>query len=154
VHVPTVEHAFWTDEARIAAAPPAMQGAFAAVRRALGNLSGDQLVKFEPGADLAPGLTSIAAFGHTPGHSLFKMQSEGQSFAYVADITNVPSLFARAPDWAVLFDMNPEMARQSRRRIFDMLVKEKMMAGGFHFPFPAFGTIAPSGDGYQFNPVV
>jgi glyoxylase-like metal-dependent hydrolase (beta-lactamase superfamily II) len=111
------------------------------------------LVKFEPGSTLAPGLESVAAFGHTPGHTLFTVRSEGQSFAYVADITNVPSLFARNPDWAVLFDMNPEMARQSRRRIFERLVKEKMMAGGFHFPFPAFGTIEPAGNGYQFVPV-
>jgi hypothetical protein len=81
------------------------------------------------------------------------MDSEGQSFAYVADITNVPSLCARAPDWSVLFDMNPAMARMSRRRVFDMLVKDKMMAGGFHFPFPAFGTMEVSGTGYQFKPV-
>ena len=153
VHVPAPEHAFWTDEARIASAPPAMQGAFATVRRALGGLAPDQLVKFEPGAVVAPGITSVAAFGHTPGHTLFRVDSDGQSFAYVADITNVPSLFARAPDWAVLFDMNPEMARQTRRRIFDMLVREKMVAGGFHFPFPAFGTIEPAGNGYQFKPM-
>jgi glyoxylase-like metal-dependent hydrolase (beta-lactamase superfamily II) len=153
VHVPAPEHAFWTDEARIAAAPAPMQGAFGAVKRALTGLTSDQLVKFEPGSTLAPGLESVAAFGHTPGHTLFTVRSEGQSFAYVADITNVPSLFARNPDWAVLFDMNPEMARQSRRRIFEMLVKEKMMAGGFHFPFPAFGTIEPAGNGYQFVPV-
>ena len=153
VHVPSAEHAFWMDDARMEAAPPGMKGAFMAVRRALGNLGGDQLVKFEPGAVIAPGITSIAAFGHTPGHTLFRMDSEGQSFAYVADITNVPSLFARAPDWSVLFDMNPAMARMSRRRVFDMLVKDKMMAGGFHFPFPAFGTMEASGNGYQFKPV-
>jgi glyoxylase-like metal-dependent hydrolase (beta-lactamase superfamily II) len=153
VHVPTTEHAFWMDDARMEAAPPAMKGAFMGVRRALGNLGGDQLVKFEPGAMVAPGITSVAAFGHTPGHTLFRMDSEGQSFAYVADITNVPSLFARAPDWSVIFDMNPVMARASRRRIFDMLVKDKIMAGGFHFPFPAFGTMEPSGNGYQFKPV-
>ena len=68
----------------------------------------------------------------------------------MADITNVPSLCARNPDWAVVFDMNPEMARQSRRRIFGMLVKEKIVVVGFHFPFPAFGSIMPSGNGYQF----
>ena len=153
VHVPAPEHAFWMDDARMEAAPPGMKGAFMGVRRALGNLGGDQLVKFEPGAVIAPGITSIAAFGHTPGHTLFRMDSEGQSFAYVADITNVPSLFARAPDWSVLFDMNPAMARMSRRRVFDMLVKDKMMAGGFHFPFPAFGTMEVSGTGYQFKPV-
>lgn len=153
VHVPAPEHAFWTDEARIAGAPPAMQGAFAAVRRALGGLAPDQLVKFEPGAVIAPGITSVAAFGHSPGHTLFRVDSEGQSFAYVADLTNVPSLFARAPDWAVVFDMNPEMARQTRRRVFDMLVRERMLAGGFHFPFPAMGTFENSANGYLFKPV-
>ena len=153
VHVPSVEHAFWMDDARMESAPPAMKGAFMGVRRALGNLSGDQLVKFEPGSMVAPGITSVAAFGHTPGHTLFRIDSNGQSFAYVADITNVPALFARAPDWSVVFDMNPEMARQTRRRVFDMLVRDKMVAGGFHFPFPAFGTIEPSGNGYQFRPM-
>ena len=28
------------------------------------------------------------------------------------------------------------MARATRRKMFDMIVGEKMMAGGFHFPFP------------------
>ena len=111
------------------------------------------LVRFEPGAEVAPGITSVAAFGHTPGHTLFTVKSEGQSFAYVADLTNVPSLFARSPDWSVTFDMDKEMARATRRKMFDMIVKEKMMAGGFHFPFPAFGTIDPAGNGYQFKPV-
>ncbi|WP_439520598.1 MBL fold metallo-hydrolase [Hydrogenophaga sp.] len=153
VHVPAPEHAFWMDDARMNAAPPAMQGGFQAVRRVLGGLPADQLVRFEPGAELAPGITSSAAFGHTPGMSVFTIRSEGQSFMYVADVTNVPSLFARSPDWAVAFDMDAEMARQTRRRVFDMLVKEKTVAGGFHFPFPAFGTMEATGNGYQFKPM-
>jgi hypothetical protein len=71
-------------------------------------------------ASMAPGITSVAAFGHTPGHSLFTVKSGGQSFIYVADLTNVPELFARNPDWAVTFDMDPEMARQTRRKIFEL----------------------------------
>ncbi|MBS3997257.1 MAG: MBL fold metallo-hydrolase [Hydrogenophaga sp.] len=153
VHVPAPEHAFWMDDARMNAAPPAMQGAFQAVRRALGGLPADQLVTFQPGAELAPGITSSAAFGHTPGMSVFTIRSEGQSFMYVADVTNVPALFARSPEWAVTFDMDAEMAKQTRRRIFDMLVQEKMVAGGFHFPFPAFGTIEAAGNGYAFKPM-
>jgi glyoxylase-like metal-dependent hydrolase (beta-lactamase superfamily II) len=153
VHGPAPEHAFWMDDARMNAAPPAMQGGFQAVRRVLGGLPAEQLVRFEPGAELAPGITSSAAFGHTPGMSVFTVRSEGQSFMYVADVTNVPSLFARSPDWAVAFDMDAEMARQTRRRVFDMLVKEKTVAGGFHFPFPAFGTMEAAGNGYQFKPM-
>jgi glyoxylase-like metal-dependent hydrolase (beta-lactamase superfamily II) len=153
VHVPAPEHAFWMDDARMNAAPPAMQGAFQGVRRALNGLPAGQLVQFQPGAEVAPGITSSAAFGHTPGMSVFTVKSEGQSFMYLADVTNVPSLFARSPEWSVTFDMDPDMARQTRRRIFDQIVKDKMLAGGFHFPFPAIGTLETAGNGYAFKPV-
>jgi hypothetical protein len=80
-------------------------------------------------------------------------QSKGQKFMYLADLTNVPQLFARNPDWAVVFDMNPEEARLTRRRVFEAVVKDKTLAGGFHFPFPAFGRIEALGQGYDFKPV-
>jgi glyoxylase-like metal-dependent hydrolase (beta-lactamase superfamily II) len=152
VHVPAPEHAFWFDDAKMNAAPPAMKGAFEGARKVIGGIPAEQLVRFEPGAELAPGIRAEAAFGHTPGMNMFSVSSEGQSFMYVADVTNIPSLFARSPDWAVQFDMDPEMARQTRRRVFDALIKNKTLAGGFHFPFPAFGTMEASGSGYQFKP--
>jgi glyoxylase-like metal-dependent hydrolase (beta-lactamase superfamily II) len=151
--VPTVEHAFWMDENRMAQAPEAMKGAFANVRRVFGGLSSDQLVQFEPGKEIAPGISSRAAFGHTPGHTLFVAESKGEKFAYLADLTNIPQLFARNPDWAVQFDMNADAAREVRRKTFDMVVNEKMIAGGFHFPFPAFGRIEKMGNGFDFKPV-
>jgi len=85
--------------------------------------------------------------------SVFNVRSKGQSFMYVADVTNVPSLFARSPDWAVTFDMDAELARQVRRRLFDQLVKDKSAMGGFHFPAPAIGTLEAAGSGYQFKPL-
>lgn len=152
IHVPAPEMAFWSGDARIATLPQGVQGAAANAKRIFGAY-GDRVVRFEPGAELAPGIRSAAAFGHTPGMSVFTVSSEGQSFMYVADVTNVPSLFARSPDWAVTFDMDAEMARQTRRRIFDQLVKDKMAMGGFHFPFPAIGTLEAAGSGYQFKPM-
>jgi len=153
IHVPSAEYAFWMDKERMEKAPAGLKAAFANAQRIFGDLPADRLVKFESGSQVAPGITSVAAFGHTPGHTLFTVKSGDQSFVYVADLTNVPELFARNPDWAVTFDMDPEMARQTRRKIFDMIVKEKMMTGGFHFPFPAMGTMTPSGNGYQFTPI-
>ncbi len=151
--VPTVEHAFWMDDNRMAQAPDAMKGAFNNVRRVFGGLSSDQLIQFEPGKEIAPGISSRAAFGHTPGHTLFVAESKGEKFAYLADLTNIPQLFARNPDWAVQFDMNADAAREVRRKTFDMVVNEKMIAGGFHFPFPAFGRIEKMGNGFDFKPV-
>jgi len=153
IMVPSVEHAFWMDDSRMAAAPEAMKGAFQTVRRMLGGLTDSQMVKFESGSEVVPGIKSIAAYGHTPGHTLFMVESKGEKFAYVADITNVPQLFARNPDWAVQFDMNAEEARVARRKVFDMIVADKVMAGGFHFPFPAFGRVEKLGNGFEFKPV-
>lgn len=153
VHVPAPEYAFWMDDARMNAAGPGLRGVFQLIRNRLGAVPADRLVRFEPGQDVLPGLSSMAAFGHTPGMSVFSARSEGQTFTYVADVTNIPSLFARNPDWSVTFDLNPEQARQTRRRIFDLAVKEKALVGGFHFPFPALGSLEPSGSGYQFKPV-
>lgn len=153
IMVPSVEQAFWMDDNRMAAAPDAMKGAFQTVRRMLGGLTDSQMVKFEAGVEIVPGIKSVAAYGHTPGHTLFMVESKGEKFAYVADITNVPQLFARNPDWAVQFDMNAEEARVARRKVFDMIVNDKVMAGGFHFPFPAFGRVEKLGNGFEFKPV-
>jgi len=154
VHVPAPEYAFWMDDERMNAAPEAMRGAFQAVRRVFGGMPADRLLKFEPGAVLVPSITSAPAFGHSPGMSIFTVASEGKKFTYVADVTNVPSLFARNPDWAVTFDMDPDAARQTRRRIYDMLVRDKTLVGGFHFPQPWFGTLEAAGHGYQFKPML
>lgn len=153
VMVPAAEHAFWMDDAKMAAAPEGMKGAFANVRRTFSQMPAGMLQPFEAGAELAPGLRSIAAYGHTPGHTLFQLQSAGQSFVYVADLTNVPALFARNPDWAVTFDMDAEAARKVRREIFQRIVDSQSMVGGFHFPFPAFGRMQPMGQGYAFQPL-
>jgi glyoxylase-like metal-dependent hydrolase (beta-lactamase superfamily II) len=153
IMVPSVEHGFWMDDARMAAAPEAMKGAFQNVRRVLAGVPADQLVQFEPGKDIAPGIKSVAAFGHTPGHTLFTVESKGEKFAYVADLTNIPQLFARNPDWQVQFDMDANAARDMRRKTFEMIVNEKMMVGGYHFPFPAFGKLDKLGNGYDFKPV-
>jgi glyoxylase-like metal-dependent hydrolase (beta-lactamase superfamily II) len=153
VMVPSVEHAFWMDDAKMAAAPEGMKGAFNNVRRTFAQMPADMLVQFQPGAEVLPGIRSIAAFGHTPGHTLFELSSAGQTFTYVADLTNVPKLFARNPDWAVTFDMDAEAARKVRREVFQRIAASNALMGGFHFPFPAFGRMAALGDGYAFQPM-
>lgn len=153
VMVPAAEHAFWMDDAKMAAAPEGMKGAFNNVRRTFAQMPTEMLQRFEAGTEVAPGIRSIAAYGHTPGHTLFQLQSAGQSFFYVADLTNVPALFARNPDWAVTFDMDAEAARKVRREMFQRIVDNQALLGGFHFPFPALGRMAASGKGYAFQPI-
>ena len=152
VMVPEPEHAFWMDDATMNARPEAQRGGFMVARRVFAQMPADKLVRFAPDAEVAPGIRSVAAHGHTPGHTLFELQSAGQSFVYVGDLTNVPALFARNPDWAVTFDMDAEAARKTRREVFQRIVSSNAMVGGYHFPFPAFGRLAAQGNGFAFQP--
>ncbi|GAB4116940.1 MAG: hypothetical protein Fur0014_18740 [Rubrivivax sp.] len=69
----------------------------------------------------------------------------------MGDLTNVPALFARNPDWAVTFDMDAEKARQVRREVFQRIVTRNALVGGYHFPLPAFGRLKGAGNGYAFE---
>jgi glyoxylase-like metal-dependent hydrolase (beta-lactamase superfamily II) len=152
IFVPAPEWGFWMDDAKMAAAPEAMKGNFNAVRRVFGPIV-DTLKRFEPGTELLPGLRSIAAFGHTPGHTVFTVDGGAQKLLYWADTTNVASLFVRNPDWAVMFDMDAEAARITRRKLADMVIAEKMLVAGYHLPGSAIGTLATRGTGYEFTPL-
>ncbi|WP_019561247.1 MBL fold metallo-hydrolase [Caldimonas manganoxidans] len=151
VWVPEAEWAFWMDDARMNAAPDAMRGAFQNVRRVFGPIA-TQVRRFAPDAVLMPGLRAIAAHGHTPGMSMFQVESRGQRFLNLADLSNLPALFVRQPDWAVTFDMDPQAARAVRHKILSMAAQEGVTVGGYHFPFPAFGQLQRQAQGYDFKP--
>jgi glyoxylase-like metal-dependent hydrolase (beta-lactamase superfamily II) len=138
IFVPEPEWAWWMDDARMAAAPEAIKGAFATTRRVFVPIT-STVTRFEPGADPLPGVRSLAAFGHTPGHTAFIIGDGAQKMMYWGDNTNVAALFVRNPDWAVAFDMDAETARVTRRRLADRVVRDRMPLSGFHLPGAASG---------------
>ena len=68
------------------------------------------------------------------------------------DTTNMPALFAKHPGWHGQIDADPVLAQATRRRLFDRAVSDKALVTGYHFPFPAVGTIVADGAGYTFVP--
>lgn len=153
VVVPAPEWAWWMDDARMDALPENARGGFLAARRVFGPIA-DRVQRFEPGAELLPGIRSLPAFGHTAGHSVFMIESGGDKLLYWADTTNIAALFVRHPDWAVVFDADPEAARRTRRQIMELAVRESALVAGYHLPQPAIGRLVPRGSGYDFKPVV
>jgi glyoxylase-like metal-dependent hydrolase (beta-lactamase superfamily II) len=151
--VPAAEWKYFMDDGEMSRAPAGrMQDVFKGLRRVFDAL-GRKVTPYEPGKELTPGITSVATNGHTPGHNSHIIHS-GSSKVYVqADVTNVPFLFVRNPGWHLMFDQDPKMAEETRRKVYDMLVAEKMMVQGFHYPFPALAYIEKSGTGYREIPV-
>lgn len=151
VHLPQPELAFWLDDARMQTAPEAARGGFQTVRRVFQNYPKELLRPFQPGSDLAPGLSTIAAFGHSPGHTALRVQSGGEIFTFIADAVHLPALFMRHPDWQVQFDMNPEQAHRTRHALLARLAAEGGWVGGYHFPLPGIGRVRRAGAGYEWG---
>ncbi len=151
VMVPAQEWAFWMDDGKMSQAPDAMKGAFQTVRRVFGPMAKD-VKQYEAGKEIVPGLTTVAAPGHTPGHTAYMLSSGQGKLLVMSDTTNHPALFVRNPDWAAVFDMDADQARQTRRKMLDMAAAEKTQVAFYHAPFPATGHIAKEGSGYRFVP--
>lgn len=152
VHVPEPEIAFWMDDARMQALPESARGGFQTVRRVFAQYPQDRIRQFVPGSELAPGIQTIAAFGHAPGHTAVRVRSEGERFTYIADAAHLPVLFVRHPDWQVQFDMHPEQARTTRQALLQHLAAEGDWVGGYHFPLPGIGRVHQAGAGYDWVP--
>ncbi len=152
IMVPEAEWAFWMDDSKMNAAPEAMKGAFGNVRRVFGPAAKD-VKQFQADKEVAPGITAVPAYGHTPGHTAFRISSGGKQLIMVVDITNHPALFVRNPNWAAVFDMDADKARETRIRMLDMIAADRMQVAFYHAPFPATGHVLKEGSGFRFVPV-
>ncbi len=151
IMVPAAEWAWWMDDAKMAAAPEGLRGAFANVRRVFGPAAKD-ITQYGPDREIVTGLTTIAAPGHTPGHTAFAVTSGAGRVLLLSDTTNSPLIFARHPDWHALFDIDGDMAQATRHRMLDLAASERMQVAFYHAPFPATGHVVRSGAGYDFVP--
>jgi hypothetical protein len=70
-----------------------------------------------------------------------------------SDVTNIPELFLRHPDWHVAFDIDPVKAVETRRKFYDMASIEKTLIAGFHFSFPSMGYVEKDGNNYRLVPI-
>lgn len=152
VMVPAPEWNFWMNDENMNKAPEAMKGAFQNVRRVFGII-GNKRTNYEPGKDVAPGIASMAAHGHSPGHTVHIVSSGNSSVMIQGDTTILPQLFVRNPGWHVMFDMDAPAAEATRRRIYDRLVADKMLVHGYHYPFPSLAHIEKTATGYRENPI-
>lgn len=107
----------------------------------------------ENGGEVASGVTAMAAFGHTPGHMVYHLESNGQRLILTADLANHYVWSFAHPEWEVRFDMDKAAATASRRNVLGMLAADKAPMIGYHMPFPAAGYVEPRGEGFRFVPV-
>ena len=140
---------FWTSETATAKASAPMVNI---ARRNLGPLR-DRLTLIDDGAEIVPGIRAIATPGHTPGHIALSIASEGEQLLHVSDAVLYP-LHLEYPQWSPVFDVSPEQAAASKRRIFDQVTEDEVLVFAHHFPpFPNLGRILDREEGWLWRPI-
>ncbi|MDP9051806.1 MAG: MBL fold metallo-hydrolase, partial [Acidobacteriota bacterium] len=109
--IPEAEWKFWTSDEERARAPDTVKVYFDKVGRVL-KPQQERIATFRAG-EVSPGLTAIEAFGHTPGHMAFAIESGAETLLLMSDVTNHPAIFARNPNWQSMFDIDPVAARET-----------------------------------------
>jgi glyoxylase-like metal-dependent hydrolase (beta-lactamase superfamily II) len=153
VMVPATEWKFWMDDGEMSRAPVGPIAGFFKDNRRVFDALGRKVTPYEWDKEIVSGLTAIPTVGHTPGHTSYVLTSGAGSIFIQSDVTNNPDLFARNPGWHGFFDQDPGMAEQTRRRVYDMIVAEKLLVQGFHYPFPGLAHVEKEGSGYRVVPM-
>jgi len=151
VFVPEIEWAFWTDATNESRVPQAQRGTFANVARRFGAYSG-KVERFAAGAEIVPGVRAVAAYGHTPGHTVFHVADGADQLFVTADASSRPEIFLRNPGWSSIFDIDGPAATATRIALFGRIAGERARMTAYHFPFPANGFVQRMGDGFRFVP--
>lgn len=151
IMVPRPEWTFWMDDGNQSRASGSVLGYFRNARRIFADIA-KEVQQFNPGSEILPGILSLPAYGHTPGHTAFAISSGKQSLLVMSDTVRNPELFARHPDWQPIFDMDGGLAVRTRRHMLDRAAADRMLVEAYHFPFPAMGHMVRRGAGYELVP--
>lgn len=112
----------------------------------------EKMTFVDDGDEILSGIQAVGAYGHTPGHLAFRVESDGKALMLISDTANHSVITLQRPDWHVSFDLDKEMAAETRKRIFDMLATEQLPFIGYHMPFPSLAYLQRDGEGYRYIP--
>jgi glyoxylase-like metal-dependent hydrolase (beta-lactamase superfamily II) len=112
----------------------------------------DRLIFYKDAQEFLPGIQAVATPGHTVGHHMFLITSEGKSFAFLGDLTHHQILLLEKPRMQFAYDTDPKQAAETRVKALDRLAADKMAVMSYHYPWPGYGHIVKSGDGFRYIP--
>ena len=69
-----------------------------------------------PDGEALPGVSAMLLPGHTPGHTGWLVHSGRDGVLIWGDVVHIPAIQVPRPEAALVFDVDPEAARATRRR--------------------------------------
>ena len=145
---------FWLSPANLDKAPADTKGFFQGAMASLNAyVAAGKFKPFNGDTDLAPGIRAMATPGHTPGHSVYVVESGGQKLVLWGDLMHVAAVQFPEPSVTIAFDTDSKSAATQRKRAYADAAKQGYLVGSAHLSFPGFGHLRAEGKGYAFVPL-
>lgn len=153
IHVSATEVAFWTSpDFTHTVMPKPVPAVLRSTATSFYNEYRERLCLFEDRHEVAPGVTVRLTGGHTPGHAVVDVVSNGERLTFAGDAV-FPVAFDH-PEWHNGFEHDPEESARVRFDLFNELVQNRGLLVAAHLPFPSVGRVAVEGDAYRWVPVI
>ncbi len=152
IYISQTDFDFWTDEAKLSMTDPSYMKLF--VEGARKNLlpNRDRIIFIKDGEEFLPGIQAMAAPGHTLGHTIFVLTSDGETMLAIGDTTHHHVLLLEKPLMEFAYDTDPKLSAKTRYKVLDLLANDKMPMISYHFPWPGIGHVAKQGEGFRYYP--
>lgn len=144
------EFSHWHDAAAHAASKGMQTYFFGPAQNQIAPYKNDAL-RFFSEEEVFPGVHAVESLGHTPGHCAFLIESSGEQVLVWGDTIHVQEVQIARPDVGISFDADVRMAAESRKRLFERIASEEILAAGMHVHFPGFGRLKSFGDGFELH---
>ena len=108
---------------------------------------------FDGETQLIPGVRAVPSPGHTPGHTVYIIESQAEKMVVWGDLVHVAALQFPEPSATVQYDWNTRQSAQQRRRIFADVARNGYFVATAHVAFPGIGKLRAEGAGYAWVPI-
>ncbi|MFA9273873.1 MAG: MBL fold metallo-hydrolase [Candidatus Aquirickettsiella gammari] len=145
---------FWLNPVNMDKAPANSKGAFQGAMASLNAyVEAGKFKAFDGDTELVPGVKALAARGHTPGHTIYAVESKGQKLMLWGDLMHVAAVQFENPSVTISFDSDNKAAMAQRLKAYAEAAKQGYMVGATHLSFPGLGYLRTEGKGYAWMPV-
>lgn len=152
IHVSAAEVAFWKNpDFSKTVMPEAVPPALRKAAEKFVKLYSENIVQFDQTVEVAAGVSARVTGGHTPGHCVVDVASNGERLTFVGDAIFEVSF--DNPAWQNGFEHDPEAAVDVRIALFNEAAETGALLAAAHVAFPSIGHVAKNGKGFRFVPV-
>ena len=145
---------YWLSQQQMEQVPEDKRGGFKGAMAALNPyVEAGQFKTFVAGETLAAQITSVEAYGHTPGHTMYRLDAGDQSLVFWGDLMHVAEVQFDQSSVTIAFDSDQDEARKQRVDAYADAAKNGYYVAGAHLPFPGIGQLKSDDDAYDWVPV-